>query len=97
MDLREKFAQARQWISENIDDQKVMIGSILILGIVGSLTGNGVLLALALLPAYRLGRLEGEGEIICEECGESLEEPYESSRDHTESIVRPIDSLRSKD
>lgn len=96
MDLREKFAQARQWISENIDDQKVMIGSTLILGIVGALTQNGIFLALALLPAYRLGRLEGEGELICDGCGESLEEPYESSRDHSENRVRLVDHLRSK-
>lgn len=96
MDLRGKLAQVREWINANIDDEKVMIGAILILGIVGGLADNVALMALALLPAYRLGRLEGEGEITCYECGESLEDPYESSRDHTENSVRLVDQLRSK-
>ncbi len=97
MDLRSKISDVREWISDNIDDPKVMIGVTLILGIIGAFTGNAVFLALALLPAYRLGRLEGEGGIICEECGDSLEESYESSRDHTENRVRLVDQLRSKD
>lgn len=89
MDLRQKLAQARKWISENTDERKFMMGVTLIFGILGAF-GNPIFLALALLPVYRTGWLEGNGEVMCDECGKSLEEPFEGTA-YTRNHVRLTD------
>lgn len=98
MDLRDKIETAWEWIKRQATNEVgPMLAGTLIFGLLGAITGNALFLALALFTAYRLGLIEGEGEVICNECGDSLEEPYEGSRDHTENRVSTIDLLRSKE
>lgn len=98
MGLRDKIETAWEWIKRQATSEVgPMLAGTLIFGLLGAITGNALFLALALFTAYRLGLIEGESEVICDECGESLEEPYETSRDHTEIHRNTIDLLRSKE
>lgn len=96
MDLRGKLETAWEWIKDQANETSTMIVITFGLGIIGGLSGNFVLITLALLSAFRWGQLDST-EIICDECGENLEEPYETSRDHTEIHRNTIDLLRSKE
>lgn len=98
MDLQERASDLWEKIKRQINSEAgPMIFATIGLVLLGVNTGNGIFYGLAIFTAYRLGLIEGEGEVICDECGDSLEEPYEGSRDHTENRVNTIDLLRSKE
>jgi len=81
MDLRDKIESVWGWIKRQVTNEAgPMLAGTMILGLLGLITGNTLFLALALFTAYRLGLIEGEGEVICDECGESLEESYDLLR-----------------
>lgn len=96
MDLRDKISEAWERIKRQATSEVgPMLAGTLVFGLLGAFTGNAVFLAPALFTAYRLGLIEGEGEVMCDECRESLEESYETSRDHTEIHRNTIDILKS--
>jgi hypothetical protein len=96
MDLRNKIEPVWEWIKRRATSEVgPMLAGTMIFGLLGAITGNALFLAPALFTAYRLGLIEGKGE--CDECGESLEDYYENSRDYTENRVSTIDLLRSKE
>jgi hypothetical protein len=97
MGLRNKIESVWEWIKRQATSEVCpMLAGTMIFGLLGAITGNALFLALALFTAYRLGRSEGKSEVICE-CGESLDDSYENSRDYTENRVSTIDLLRSKE
>ena len=98
MDLRNKIEPVWEWIKRQATSEAgPMLAGTMTFGLLGAITGNALFLAPALFTAYRLGLIEGKGEVICDECGESLDDSYENSRDYTENRVSTIDLLRSKE
>ena len=74
MDLKGKISQAWSWIKSQFTETSAMIVVTYALGVLSALTGNIVLMTLALLSAFRWGQLDST-EIVCDRCAESLDEP----------------------